>query len=247
MRLAQKLLDRHFSMMVIPQVGYISLIRQRSTISRSLPGCGRRDGFWEGEKWVIDDQAKSFIQTVAGHPALFAIYALNEPYWQDCWGCGFSTIQQQELYTEIKAIRDVPIFSAVDSMTYWTKQSKETAFADGICDYCATWYYPFTENTYERNEVKKRIIADLRTARKHAPNSKIVWYLQAFVPESSNYRMPTAEEMEDLASIVYESGADGAMWYVWQFNPLYSDYLSLHPELFDTIKRIHDNTVVPQH
>jgi hypothetical protein len=200
---------------------------------------------WEGEKWVIDGQAQSFLQTVAGHKALFAVYALNEPYWQNCPGCGFSTSQQQALYAEIKAIKDVPIFSAVDSMNYWTKKSKATAFADGICDYCATWYYPFSSDGYERKELKKRLEADLKTARKYAPNSKIVWYLQAFVPASSDYRMPTAEEMEDLASIVYGAGVDGAMWYVWTFNPLYSDYLSLHQELHSTVKEIHETTVLP--
>lgn len=200
---------------------------------------------WEETYWRIDDQAHAFIETVADHPALFAVYALHEPYWQDCTGCGYTTNEQQLLYNEIKEIADVPVFSDIDSISFWTKQGEETAFAEGVCDYCATWYYPFTSDGYERDQLANWLKAEVAVALERAPKSKIVWYMQSFAQDPPGYRMPQAEEMYDMASLVYESGMDGAIWYVWTFESLYDDYLSNHPELFDTVIQINQDLVLP--
>lgn len=201
---------------------------------------------WNGKSWTIDNQARLFIETVVNHPSLFAVYALEEPYWSGCWGCGYSTYEQQLLYSQIKKIANVPIFSAVDSMSFWTKNGEQTAFADGICDYCATWYYPFQKNEYKRVELIKQLRSDLKVARQRAPNSKIVWFMQSFAQNASGLRMPNSDEMVDLACLVYESGFDGAMWYVWKFNSLYDDYLSNHTELFDTVRKVYTDQVIPK-
>jgi hypothetical protein len=200
---------------------------------------------WEETNWRIDDQAHAFIRTVADHPALFAVYALHEPYWQGCRGCGYTTNQQQLLYNEIKEIADVPVFSDIDSISFWTNQGEETAFAEGVCDYCATWYYPFTSDAYERDQLINWLKAEVAVALERAPNSKIVWYMQSFAQDPLGLRMPQAEEMYDLASLVYESGMDGAIWYVWTFESLYDDYLSNHPELHDTVRQIYQDLVLP--
>jgi hypothetical protein len=201
---------------------------------------------WDGTAWRIDAQARLFVQTVAGHPALFAVYALHEPYWNGCEGCGYTTAEQQALYSAIKAIGDVPIYSDIDSMAFWTAQGEETAFADGVCDYCGTWYYPFKEGgIYERQEVITQLTADLAVARERAPNSKIVWLMQSYAQRSPNdLRMPTANEMRDLASIVYSMDLDGAFWYPWKFNKLYNDFLFKHPGLYPVVKEIHDEYVL---
>ncbi|MBE0699407.1 MAG: hypothetical protein IH586_20995, partial [Anaerolineaceae bacterium] len=169
----------------------------------------------------------------------------NEPYWQECMGCGYTTRQQQFLYNRIKEIQNVPIFSAVDSMDFWSKKSAETVFADGVCDFCATWFYPFLTKGYNRNELIRRLKADLDTAHRLAPNSKIVWYLQSFAKDGDSLRMPDSREMFDIAKIVIDSGVDGVMWYAWSFNSLYSDTLGRHPELFPTIKQVYKELVVP--
>jgi hypothetical protein len=204
---------------------------------------------WEGTAayWHIDGQAQEFIQTVAGHPALLAVYSLHEPYWMGCEGCGYTTAEQQALYDAIKAIADVPIWSGVDSMAFWTEQGEETAFADGVCDYCETWYYPFLEDgTYERDKVISQLTADLAVARQRAPNSKVVWAMQSFAQGAPYYlRMPEADEMRDLASIVYSTDIDGALWYVWTFGDLYSDFLSNHPELYLIVQEVYEDVVLP--
>jgi hypothetical protein len=204
---------------------------------------------WNGSAWQIDAQGRLFVQTVAGHPALWAVYGLHEPYWNGCSGCGYTTAEQQALYNAIKAIADVPIYSEVDSMAFWTAHGEETAFADGVCDYCGTWYYPFKRGgIYERDELIARLEADLEVARERAPNSKFVWIMQSFEQRYAPYylRLPTAEEMRDLASIVYSEDVDGAMWYVWVFDSLYTDFLSNHPELHPVVREIYDDYVLTQ-
>jgi len=201
---------------------------------------------WDGHTWQIDARVRSFIQTIARHPATLAVYTLEEPYWQGCWGCGYTTREQQALYDAVKAIADVPIFSEVDSMSFWTAQGEETAFAEGICDYCAAWYYPFrTDGTYQREELITRLQADLSVARERAPNAQFVWLMQAFAQDESSLRMPSADELCDLAALVYSMDIDGALWYPWQFGSLYSDTLGEHPELYPVIREIYENHVLP--
>jgi len=201
---------------------------------------------WDGSTWHIDDQARSFVQTVAGHPALFAVYGLHEPYWNGCWGCGYTTAQQQALYDALKAIADVPIYSDVGRIGFWIAEGEETAFADGVCDYCATWYYPFlADGSYAREELISWLSAELMVMRERAPKSKLVWLMQSYA-QSGSYRMPTADEMRDLASSVYSMDIDGALWYVWGFGPLYSDFLSNHPELHPVVREIYEDVVLPR-
>ena len=57
--------------------------------------------------------------------------------------------------------------------------------------------------------------------------------------------MPDAEQMYDLAALAFAAGIDGASWYPWRFDDQYSDYLSKHPELFDTVRHIYDTIVLP--
>lgn len=200
---------------------------------------------WDGTTWQIDSQAQLFIQTVRDHPALFAIYAMNEAYWRGCRGCGYTTAQLQELYNAIKAVADVPIYTSTDSMSFSTAQGEETAFADGVGDYCETWYYPFeADGSYRRDELISRLTADLAVARERAPNTKIVWKMQGFA-RNGLYRMPTTDEMRDLASIVYSAGIDGALWYLWATSGVYGDVISNHPELHPMVREIYDDVVLP--
>jgi hypothetical protein len=200
---------------------------------------------WDGSAWQIDDKARSFVQTVSKHPATLAVYGLHEPYWQGCWGCGYTTAQQQLLYDAIKAIADVPIYSEVGGVAFWTEQGEDTAFAERVCDYCGNWYYPFQDGKYERDILLQKLKDDLAVMRERAPNSKLVWGLQTFAKDPPGYEMPTAKEMYDLAAIVFAAGVDGASWYPWTFGELYSDVLSNHPELYDTVRRVYDTIVLP--
>jgi hypothetical protein len=201
---------------------------------------------WNGSAWQIDDQARSFVRIVAGHPATLAVYMLHEPYWQGCWGCGYTTAQQQLLYDAIKAIADVPIYSEVGGVAFWTAQGADTVFDERVCDYCGNWYYPFVDGKYERDILVQKLKEDVAVTRERAPTSKIIWGLQAFAQGSSGHYMPNAEQMYDLAAVVFAAGVDGAAWYPWTFSEQYDDFLANHPELYDTVRRVYDEIVVPR-
>jgi len=201
----------------------------------------------DANAWRVDERARLFLTTIKEHPALFAVYALHEPYWNGCDGCGYTTAQQQMLYQTVKAIADIPIYSEIDSMSYWSKQGEDTKFADGICDYCQTLYYPFrSSGAYEYDKLVESITADLAVARALGPNSRIVWTMQGFAQGAPYFlRMPTSEEMVDLATLVYSYDIAGAWWYPWEFDDEYSDTLSEIPELHPTIRLIYDTIVAP--
>jgi hypothetical protein len=212
---------------------------------RVVPWLWPQGWSWDGNTWQIDAQARLFVQTVAGHPALFAVYTLHEPYWNGCAGCGYSTVTQQALYSAIKAIADVPLYSEIGSISGWTSRGSAMAFADGVCDYCATWHYPFKDDgVYERDEVITQLTADLAVASERAPHSKVVWMMPTFEYSPDNLRMPSVAEMQNLASIVYSTSVAGAWWYPWKFNDLYSDYLFNHPEFYPTVKSIYEDYIL---
>ena len=193
---------------------------------------------WDDAAWQIDDQAQLFVQTLATHPATFAVYALQEPYWRGCVTCGLTTAEQQALYQELKAIAEVPLYSEIGDITGWADQGGDTTVADGMCDYCGATYYPFfSDGTYERDEFISHLDDDLATIHESAPNSKLVWGMQVYAESNSPrpLRMPTAEEVADIGAIVAERDVDGIFWYVWEFSPVYDDFLSNHPELFPAV------------
>lgn len=199
---------------------------------------------WEwdenSEEWTIDSQASLFLETVADHPALFAVYGTHEAYWNGCFGCQYTTAQLQTLYNQIKNITDVPIYSAFESYKFWREYSTETTFADGVCDYCDTWYYPVRTSEYNRDEYIQRLNEEIATFRELAPNSKFVWAIQGFGSAEYERVMPSAEQMHDMASLALSSDVDGVWWYVWQFSDVYEDYLVNYPQLHPTIRDIYE-------
>ncbi|MGD8997185.1 MAG: hypothetical protein PVH80_03685, partial [Anaerolineae bacterium] len=56
--------------------------------------CSGRPWAWNGSEWVFPPSAIQTLEGIANHPALFAIYALHEPfdYTNEChW-----TVEQQQ-------------------------------------------------------------------------------------------------------------------------------------------------------
>ena len=192
---------------------------------------------WDGAAWQIDAQAQSFVQTVAAHPTTLAVYALHEPYWRGCEGCGLTTAQQQELYQQLKAIADVPLYSEIGEIAFWADQGPDTTLADGVCDYCSATYYPFFIDSYDRANFIAHLDDDLAAIQELAPNSKLVWAMQVFaqIDSPEPRRMPVAAEVADIGDIVADRDLAGISWYVWWFGSLYDDFLSNHPELWPAV------------
>jgi len=198
--------------------------------------------------WTIDAQAQRFLRTVSSHPALFAVYGLHEPYWNECEGCGYTTAHQQALYRAIKAIAPVPVYSEINGFAFWAEQGAATTIAPGMCDYCQTAFYPFMSNgAYKRKELLNHIQDEIAALRRYAPDVRLVWTMQSMAHRGDRLRMPTADEMRDYARIVYaHPEVVGAWWYMWRWdNELYHDYLANHPELYPAVREIAQTVVAP--
>lgn len=199
--------------------------------------------------WTIDAQAQLFLRTVAGHPALFAVYGLHEPYWNECAGCGYSTAQQQALYRAIKAIAPVPVYSEINGFAFWAERGAATTIAAGVCDYCQTAFYPFERGgIYNRDELIAHMELEIAALQRHAPDVKLIWTMQSMSHRGDNLRMPTADEMIDYAQLAYgRPEIAGAWWYVWRWDgDLYPDYLAKHPALHPAVWTIADTIVAPR-
>jgi hypothetical protein len=176
-----------------------------------------------------------------------AVYALHEPYWGGCEGCGYTTAEQQALYSALKAIANVPIYSEIQGIAYWAERGPETAISDGVCDYCQGSRYPFRDGgVYERDELIAALLADLAVLRERAPHSSLVWTMPVMAYPPDRFRMPTPEEMRDHAAIVYSADVAGAWWYMWTFDGHYDDHLSRHPELYPVVSEIFEQYVLPK-
>lgn len=196
------------------------------------------------DQWIIEPQARLFIETVVDHPALLAVYGTHEAYWNEGYGKGFTTAQLQMLYRQIKEIADVPVYSAFGDFAFWRYYSPETIFADGICDYCDVQYYPVQDDGYKIDEYKERLALELATVRELAPNSKFIWVMQSFESAKAERLMPSADQMREIATIALEADVDGVWWYVWDFDTnQYQDFLGMNPDLHPVVREIYEEYI----
>lgn len=198
--------------------------------------------------WTIDAQARRFLETVSGHPALLAVYGLHEPYWNECEGCGYTTAQQQALYSAIKAIAPVQVYSEINGFAFWEREGAASTIAPGVCDYCQTAFYPFmTDGSYRREELIAHIEREVAALRRLAPGSRLIWTMPSMSHREDRLRMPSGPEMLDYARLVYaRPEISGAWWYMWRWdNDLYPDYLAKHPSLHPAAREIADTVVAP--
>jgi len=210
--------------------------------------------YWAGEPawtrtdsgWFIRPESREFLLTVADHPALLAVYLLHEPYYNG--GDEITTAEQRDLYNQIKAIADVPLYSAFSWSAF-----EPGKFDSGVCDYCDTWFYPsHFDNPYD----EERLLTELEVNLNHfnavtvnSPETKLVWILQAFESRIANREMPTYDEMIAQATTVinYQAASgqkvDAVFWYTWRHGSEYQKVLGDYPELQQAVKDIYTDYI----
>lgn len=192
------------------------------------------------ERWRVSKKGRKFLRTIEDHPALLAVYALHEPYWNGCEGCGYTTAQQQALYDKITGIADVDVYSSFSSFK-WAHRTlgPKYEFAPGICDWCDTWRYPNQFNGYKRKKMIKRLDRELAYFRQRDPNAKFVWVLQGFESAEANRKLPSYDQLLDQADVALSRDIDALFWYTWTFDPNeYQEVLGDHPELQPAIAEV---------
>lgn len=179
--------------------------------------CSKRPWEWDGHEWVFPQKTIDALRGIAHHPALFAIYALHEPFdtGNECY---WTVQQQQKLYNLLKLYTDgAPVWS--DTGWLAIQESKGVELTDGICDYCATFHHRFRSDWSSKQcltETLSWIDGDLDTQRRLMPNSQLVFLVQTFsLPDYSfPLRLPTVEELAVVRNHLCDL-RQPLMYYAW--------------------------------
>ena len=197
---------------------------------------------WNGSNWQLNSLGRSFLDFIAsyiknGGKAFLALFTLHEPnnsgHSPNC-----TTQVQRDLYNLLKqeaAIRGVTgnkfkLFSDIGS-------TADPDYVSGVCDYCATWYYPNGECSGATwadrvDNCIDRMRKDYNAFRSKSSAAMFVVKAQSF-GNSGSYDMPSGSEMEYLGDRMIsdlENNYGKAyifMWYVWEGS--YADNLKNSP------------------
>ena len=200
--------------------------------------CSGRPWEWNGSEWVFPTSAIERLHGIAHHPALFAIYALHEPF-DYTNECHWTVEQQQDLYQLLKAYSDgAPVWSDMGTLAGWEERGME--LTDGICDYCGTFHHRFrTDWSSERSleETLSTIDADLDTQQRLMPHSQAVFQMQTFSYTADGYslRLPTPKELMTVRDHLCNLHQP-MLYYPWSHGS-YDQALKDAPHLWSVVAR----------
>ena len=184
---------------------------------------GAGDWSWNGSQFNLSSLA-NYEQVIGGHPALFAVYGLHEP-WER-----FSAAQLRTFYSQWKAVApSLPVWHDIGYLP--------SDFTDGICDVCAISSYPHRwEGDNPVNDYDRRVRRKIQRAQAQIqadPDATLCVALQAYGASAGSgkpWRMPTVDEMREHASIVFgELGVTCGTWYAYYHSGY--DYVLGAPQL----------------
>ncbi|HEC76362.1 MAG TPA: DUF1565 domain-containing protein [Thermoplasmatales archaeon] len=184
---------------------------------------------WNGHGWNISEgmevlqYAEEYISS--GRKALLAVLMSHEPFWND--GNPFTTEQMKMLYTELKSVAPhVNLFVAFGCLSCFDG-NPDTRIEDGLADIAGIWLHCFGGAEGSKEDALKRIDADYELIKRKGLNMKLFFAIQAFGIKGTGYRMPSATEMFEFGTKVFEKNKlDGIFWYPWDNPADYMEWLS---------------------
>jgi hypothetical protein len=170
---------------------------------------GSEDWGWDGNRFYMNDLSE-YETVVGGHPALLAAYGLHEP-WER-----FTPGQLRQFYNQwYDQAPSIPVWHDLGYIS--------RAFTDGMCDVCSVAADPhaWDESGNPINEYETRTrqtISEAQTQIAADPDATLCVSLQAYGRDFDTpgppVRMPTAEEMQENAAIVFgEFDVTCGLWY----------------------------------
>jgi len=183
------------------------------------------DGPWteSGGVWTVTADGARILRAVEGHRALWGVYMLEEPF--DYTSDGFvSADGQRVLYTAIKAVADVQLYSDLASIARAVAEGYTVG--DGMCDLCCT---APTKWSAGMTETLRRIQDEYDAWHATMDQAQLVYMVNTF--GGAGHRMPTAEELREARGRMCELGIP-QVYYPWTG---YDDNLSNTPELWPVI------------
>jgi hypothetical protein len=185
----------------------------------------------EDGNWVVSERGIEILRLVEGHPALFAVYTLHEPY--DSSDYHADSDAQRALYVLLKSYANVPLYTDIATLDR-PLQSGEV-LSDGMCDYCATFPATFRGSPEAAlAETFRRIDADLAAQRQYMPTSQVMFLVNVYqIGDGAHYRLPTEEELVVVRDYLCELGTP-TLYYPWTHGG-YDVTLSEVPALWPVI------------
>jgi hypothetical protein len=186
---------------------------------------------WNGTSWDISQgldvmkYAEAYVNS--GGDALLAVVMSHEPFYNN--GVDpFTTAEMKMLYADLKDVAPhVKLFVYMNDMAYYDKRPN-TKIEDGIMDIAGIWKHFFGGKEGTREDALKEIDDDYALVQEKGLNMQLFFALQSFAIDGEGYEMPSAADMLDFATQVFERNKlDGIFWYPWdQVASDYTSYLS---------------------
>ena len=194
--------------------------------------------------------AEGFLNYLKMNPSsrerVTALYGVDEPFWQDCYGCGWTTPQMIRLRERIRSIiPDMKMYYDMGDIAFWEKMNRDPT---SIHFFHKTWIddaaFDYVSIYYGKDRIGKRLEESIRANRGtlngdnalgRKLNIRLICMLNTYRSRSYNMHMPDRQELENFSRQAITSGQiDGYGFYPWHMD-LYEDDLSRHPELWDAI------------
>ena len=185
----------------------------------------------EDDTWTVSPQGIEILTLIEGHPAVWAVYQLEEP-----WGSGYDADAQRALYSAIKAYAPTtPLYTDLGSL-YKAVEVGDN-ISDGMCDWCCTAPTVFRgEWTSEQciTETFTRMDADLAAQREFMPGSQLIFMFNIYqLEDGARYRLPTEPELIIVRDYTCNLEVP-ALYYPW-YHGSYEITLKDAPHLWPAI------------
>jgi hypothetical protein len=181
---------------------------------------------------------------------VLALYGVDEPFWQDCYGCGWTTPQMIRLRERIRRIiPDMKMYYDMGDISFWERMNRDpsskhffnkTWIDDTAFDYLSIYY--------GKDHSGKRLQESIRANRSvlngdntlgRKLNINLICMMNTYRSTAFKVAMPNRDELVDFSGQAISSGQiDGYGFYPWHMD-LYEDDLSRHPEVWDAIEVIY--------
>lgn len=210
---------------------------------------------WDGNAWDLGING-AFLTAMKDHPALYAIFIMDEPFHREKHR-GVTTAALQQLYQQVKGIApNVPV--AVQFSREITDAEQENdrrhAFKSGLCDICIISALEFRnyglgnrldEDTLMENQSVSRLVIS-----REAPQAQIWTTVQVFGAarttssggSGSSYFMPSAEQLQQMLDLLLSAEVQsngrlsGIVWQQWAH--LAAGQLTLADSPFETLRNV---------
>lgn len=180
---------------------------------------------WDGTQWTISVHGIEVLELVEDHPAMWALYCLEEPFDYTSES-HMSADAQRAMYTFLRQYTDLPLYSEMGSITRAEQEGIE--LSDGMCDKCCV--APTNWNRGLGDSID-RADAEYDTWQRAMSTAELIYMVNTY--DAEGQRTPTKEELGAFRDHACSLGVP-IVYYPW-YHDLYDATLEDAPELWPVI------------